>query len=175
MKAARDVEIRAGVSVGRWTYIEPYTFINGASIGRFCAIGRNVAIGGFQHPYSYPAVSAKMYRGLLDLDYDDSSYPIQIGNDVWIGEKAIVLRGKIGDGAVIGAGAVVTHDIPPCAIAAGVPAKVIGWRFSEEKTAQYLRVHWWEHSDEEILASRNFFEAGDEWDESEWGHATEGR
>lgn len=168
VKIAHDVEIRKNVTIGRWTYVEPFTFINGASIGAFCAIGRNVAIGGFQHPYSYPAISAKMYRGLLELDYDDSSHQIRIGNDVWIGEKAIVLRGVVEDGAVVGAGAVVTHDVPSCAIVAGVPAKIIGWRFSNDDIERYLRIRWWEHTDAEIRENRAFFEAGDAWNRAEW-------
>lgn len=93
VRIAHDVEIRANVSVGRWTYIEPYTFVNGAEIGSFCAIGRNAAIGCFEHPYTYPAVSAKLYHDLLGLDYDDSAPPVRIGSDVWIGEKAVILRG----------------------------------------------------------------------------------
>lgn len=168
VKIAHDVEIRNNVTIGRWTYIEPFTFINEASIGAFCAIGRNVAIGGFQHPYSYPAISAKMYRGLLELDYDDSSHQIRIGNDVWIGEKAIVLRGVVEDGAVVGAGAVVTHDVPACAIVAGVPAKIIGWRFPDDDIDRYLRIRWWEHTDAEIRENRAFFQAGETWNQIEW-------
>lgn len=53
----------------------------------FCAIGR------FEYPYAYPALSAKLYRDLLSLDYDDSAPPVRISSDVWVGEKAIVLEG----------------------------------------------------------------------------------
>lgn len=174
VKIAHDVEIRNNVTIGRWTYIEPFTFVNEASIGAFCAIGRNVAIGGFQHPYSYPGISAKMYRGLLGLDYDDSSHPVRVGNDVWIGEKAIVLRGTVGDGAVVGAGAVVTHDVPACAIVAGVPAKIIGWRFSDDDIDRYLRIRWWERTDAEIRENSDFFKAGDGWNRIEWVEGVDG-
>lgn len=66
---------------------------------------------------------------------------IIIGDDVWICAKAIILKGvTIGNGAVVGAGAVVTKDVPPCAIVAGNPAKVIGQRFkSEEDKEKHLR------------------------------------
>lgn len=168
VRIAHDVEIRANVSVGRRTYIEPYTFVNGAEIGSFCAIGRNAAIGCFEHPYTYPAISAKLYRDLLELDYNDSVPPISIGSDVWVGEKAIVLRGGVGHGSIIGAGAVVTKDVPPCAIVAGVPAKIIGWRFSDDDIDRYLRIRWWERTDEEIYENRVFFEAGDSWDQVGW-------
>ena len=137
--------------------------MNGAEIGAFCAVGRIVAIGCFEHPYAYPAVSATLYRDLLELEYDDSARPVSIGNDVWIGEKAIVLRGRVGDGAVIGAGAVVTRDVAPRAIVAGVPARVIGWRFDEKSAAEYLSLRWWDWDDEEIKAHLEFFAAGEAW------------
>ena len=67
-----------------------------------------------------------------------------IGNDVWIAAGVNILhKVKIGNGAVIGAGAVVTKDIPPYAIAAGVPAKVIKYRFDEEFIAELERIKWW--------------------------------
>lgn len=163
VRIAHDVEVRANVSIGRWTYIEPYTFVNGAEIGSFCAIGRNAAIGCFEHPYTYPAVSAKLYRDLLGQDYDDSAPPVRIGSDVWIGEKAVVLRGEVGHGAIVGAGAVVTKNVPPCAIVAGVPARIIGWRFDEGVIDEYLRLRWWEWDDEEIKARSLLFIAGDRW------------
>lgn len=162
---AHDAEIRGNVSIGRWTYIEPYSFVNAAKIGSFCAIGRNVAIGGFQHPYRYPTISPKVYRGILETEYKDPSHTIEIGNDVWIGEKAIVLGGKIGDGAIIAAGAVVTKDIEPYSIAAGVPAKKIGDRFSEKQKHKLLKLKWWNWSDEEILLHCDFFEAQEKWEE----------
>lgn len=161
---AHDVEIRGNVSVGRWSYIEPYTFVNNACIGRFCSIGRNVAIGGFQHPYSFLTTSPRVYRSILNRDYDDSSRPVVIGNDVWIGEKAVILSGTIGDGAIIAAGAVVTKDVEPYSIVAGVPARVIGLRFSKEQTRKLLDLQWWSWSDEQIRRNGAIFEAEDSWE-----------
>ena len=77
--------------------------------------------------------------------------PVFIGNDVFIGANVTILDGvTIGDGAVIGAGAVVTKDIPPYAIAVGVPAKTIKYRFDENTQQLLLAEKWWEKSDEEI-------------------------
>ena len=81
----------------------------------------------------------------------DNKGDIVIGNDVWIGYEAVVMAGvRIGDGAVIGAGAVVTKDIPPYAIAVGIPARVIKYRFDEETIARLLRTRWWDRPPEVI-------------------------
>lgn len=69
-----------------------------------------------------------------------------IGNDVWIGQNAIVLNGvKIGDGAIVAAGAVVTKDVDPYSIVGGVPAKIIKKRFSEHVTIKLLELKWWDY------------------------------
>lgn len=69
---------------------------------------------------------------------------VKIGNDVWIGTRAMILDGiTIGDGAVIGAGAVVTKNVPPYAIVGGVPAKIIKYRFSQDKINELLASQWW--------------------------------
>lgn len=74
-----------------------------------------------------------------------------IGNDVWIGKNATIIAGvNIGDGAVIGAGAVVTKDVPPYAIVAGVPARIIRYRYSPDEIIALLRIKWWQWSDEKI-------------------------
>lgn len=162
VRIARGVEVRGNVSIGRWTYVEPFTFINGADVGSFCSIGRNVAIGGFQHPYRYPTASPRLYREILGSRYDDPARPIRIGNDVWIGEKAIVLGG-IGDGAIIAAGAVVTGDVEPYSIVAGVPARPIGKRFDDGRIGRLLELKWWEWDDREIREQADFFEARENW------------
>ena len=77
---------------------------------------------------------------------------IIIDDDVWIGYRSTILSGvHVSKGAVIAAGAVVTHDVPPYAIVAGVPARVIGYRFSEEMIAKLLELKWWDWPEEKIL------------------------
>lgn len=84
--------------------------------------------------------------------------PTIIGNDVVIGVNALVLSGvKIGDGAVVGAGSVVTKDVPPYAIVAGNPARIIRYRFSEEQIKALLRIRWWDWSMEEIKEFIDYF------------------
>ena len=76
---------------------------------------------------------------------------IVIGNDVWIGYEAVVMAGvTIGDGAVIGARAVVTRDVPPYTIVGGVPAKEIRKRFPDETIGKFLKLRWWDWPEEKI-------------------------
>ncbi len=76
---------------------------------------------------------------------------IVIGNDVWIGYEAVVMAGvTIGDGAVIGARAVVTRDVPPYTIVGGVPAKEIRKRFPDETIGKLLKLRWWDWPEEKI-------------------------
>lgn len=84
--------------------------------------------------------------------------PIEIGSDVFIGANATVLENvKIGDGAVVGAGAVVTRDIPPFAIAVGVPAKVVKYRMTQEQIASMERIAWWNWPDDKIVEVNKYF------------------
>ncbi|MCR5793827.1 MAG: CatB-related O-acetyltransferase [Solobacterium sp.] len=83
---------------------------------------------------------------------------IKVGNDVWIGQGVSIVRKpglEIGDGAVLGSGAVVTRSIPPYAIAAGVPARVIGYRFDEDIIKRLLALKWWDWPAEKVLANRD--------------------
>jgi acetyltransferase-like isoleucine patch superfamily enzyme len=83
-----------------------------------------------------------------------------IGNDVFIGANVTMLDGvKVGDGAVIGAGAVVTKDVPPYAIAVGVPAKVVRYRFDKDTIKALLERQWWNGTEEEVKrVERNFWD-----------------
>lgn len=86
----------------------------------------------------------------------DNKGDIVIGNDVWIGYEAVILSGvHIGDGAVIGARAVVTKDVAPYTVVGGVPAKKIKLRFDEETVRQLLTLRWWDWPAEKI--QRNLF------------------
>ena len=82
----------------------------------------------------------------------DNKGDIIIGNDVWIGFEAVILAGvTIGDGAIIGARAVVTKDVPPYTIVGGVPAKPIKKRFDEEMIELLLEIQWWNFQPEQLV------------------------
>lgn len=133
-------------------------------IGKFCSIASQVSIGTTSHPLHHLTTSPIPYKDIRELtgglafpkekllDYT-SSKPVTIGNDVWIGLNAVIMDGiTIGDGAVIGAGAIVTKDIPPYAIAVGVPARVIKYRFDENTIRRLLQAKWWDQPDDVILS-----------------------
>lgn len=134
------------VTVGNQTYGALHVLTDGErsklSIGSFCSIAAQVVfILSSDHPTHTLSTYPFKVNILKESQEAISKGDIIIGDDVWIGFRALVLSGvRIGQGAIVAAGAVVTKDIPPYAIAAGVPAKVIGYRFDEEKRAMLERI-----------------------------------
>ena len=122
-----------------------------SKIGKFCSISWNVSIGGANHDYHRITSHAFLYApqfGFLEKDenpkYDRFSDECIIGNDVWIACNAVICRGAhVGDGAVIAAGAVVTKDVEPYTIVAGVPAKLIKRRCPQELGNRLINTAWW--------------------------------
>lgn len=144
--------------IDKFTYSGINTTINWSKIGRFCSLARNVDIGGFDHDYQ-KITTMPNFRfnqilnggGKIPKQVVQEEYCV-IGNDVWIAAGAIILhKVKIGNGAVVGAGAVVTKDVPSYAIVAGVPAKIIGYRCSEENIERLNRIKWWDMLEEELI------------------------
>ena len=161
--------------IGAYTYVtgnSNFRFVD--SIGRFCMIADDVCIGFPEHNYRNITAHAifDLPNGNLFGDYysyqnskennynlirknmkENRNYKkdkyIIIGNDVWIGHGAIILRGvEIGDGAVIGAGAVVACDVPAYSIVSGNPARVVKYRFSDEIINRLIAVKWWDYGPE---------------------------
>ena len=90
--------------------------------------------------------------------YDEKNLDITIGNDIWIGANAVILSGvHISDGAVIGAGCVVTKDVKPYEIVVGVPSRHLRYRFEEDVIDKLLQIKWWDWSIEEIIERKDLF------------------
>lgn len=164
----RDVEIISGTQIGDYSYVNAGSIIVSGIIGKFCSIGYFCQIGVHEHPIDFMSTSPFLYgkENILkaETSWDDIYSPPLIGNDVWIGSKAIILQGvKIGDGAVIAAGAVVTKDVPPYAIVGGVPAKVIKYRFNEKEIDFLLKCKWWDMPPEGLHKFKSCFSAGVDW------------
>lgn len=151
----------AAYKVGKWTYCGPDLVIDNEKtvIGAFCSIGCRVVIGHGEHPTHFLSSNPYLYLDGLKWKSDKTPVhneycifdPIVIGNDVWIGDGAFIKNGvHIGDGAVIGARSLVTKDVPPYAIVAGIPAKVIRYRFSPEIIERLQASQWWNLDDEVI-------------------------
>lgn len=151
------------VQIGVYTYGKPrilsYGWSEKVTIGKFCSIGEDVMIiAGGEHFYNivstYPLKDR--FKG-TQLPIRRKG-PIIIGNDVWIGTRVIILAGvKIGDGAVIGAGSVVTHDVPPYAIVAGAPARILRFRFTDDEIKKLLEIAWWDWSIEKVVENIDYF------------------
>lgn len=141
------------VEVGAWTYIRRNTRLSAvSSIGRFSSIGLNVFVGQERgtHPLDWVSTHSFQYND-SPLHFNAEVGSTRIGHDVWVGHNATILDGvEIGTGAVVATHALVVKDVPPYAIVAGVPAKIIRYRHTPEIIEQLLQSRWWELSMETL-------------------------
>ena len=148
------------VKIGRCSYVlrselrrHSYTghncYIESSKIGAFTSISWNVTINPGEHDYNRLTTHEFLFSTYHKLVEEQNKYynpvkKVNIGNDVWIGCNSVILGGvKIGDGAVIGAGAIVTKNVPDYAIVTGVPAKVLKYRFSRKTILKLKKLEWW--------------------------------
>jgi len=143
--------------MGRYSFCGYDCDISNTDIGSFVSIASDVVVGGGRHPMEWVAMSPVFYEGRDSVKQKFSIHkrePVKrvvIGNDVWIGRSAILLPGvEVGNGSVIGAGAVVTKNVPAYAIVAGNPARLIRYRFNDGIIQRLLETRWWELRDDEL-------------------------
>ena len=150
---ADTVIVSSDVSIGKYSYVNPHSTLENCTVGNYCSISAGVNICPGEHDLY--AIST---HPLFARDEIPKRAPVVIGHDVLISLNAVILKGvRIGNGAVIGAGAVVTKDVEPYEIVGGVPAKHIGWRFDPETRERIEQSKWWEKEPAEIRAIQKGF------------------
>lgn len=129
------------------TYANSNCVFRNAKVGRYCSIGWNAIIGAVQHTL----------QGTTSYFRQRTASAV-VGHDVWIGANSVIFPAvTIGNGAVVGAGAVVKQDIPDYAICVGVPAKIIRYRFSEEIIQELSLVRWWRLPRSVLIKNQELF------------------
>ena len=130
-------------------------------IGRYCSFADGVQVFNADHPLKFKSVHPFFYNPAFGYVKHEliSRNSLTIGNDVWLGHNAIILSSvrSIGDGAVIGAGAVVTKDVPDFAVVVGNPGKVIKYRFSEQTIQKLKQERWWDKDIDDLQAKLENF------------------
>lgn len=159
-------------TLGFQSYIGDNCDIENTLIGNYSCISHNVVIVQGQHPINgflsiHPAFFQKNYKfSYVKKDFFDSYKYIDkenrfaciIGNDVWVGYGAMIMSGvRIGDGAVIAAGSIVTKDVEPFSVVAGVPARKIKQRFHENFIDLIEESKWWSKDETWIKEHADMF------------------
>jgi acetyltransferase-like isoleucine patch superfamily enzyme len=143
-------------TLGEYSYISQYSIVNKSEIGKFCSIAHGSYIGLWEHNTQVTTHSFYLYEHSGNFvkgykNYDKDNIITTLGSDVWVGANAVILKGiNVGDGAIIGASAVVTKDVPSYAIVVGNPAKIIKYRYNRDDIIWLLKIKWWDFSREKI-------------------------
>jgi len=144
---------RRGVTVGAYSYggcFEDRFIDPGTVVGHYVSVAEGVRIMGRNHPLDSPSLHPFFFNSSLGwIEKDTLPYrPIFIGHDAWIGANALIMPSvkRVGIGAVIGAGSIVTKDVPDFAVVVGNPAKIVKYRFSPKERSDLLSSRWWEFS-----------------------------
>ncbi|NDP22022.1 MAG: hypothetical protein GZ091_13205 [Paludibacter sp.] len=156
--------LSGNIEIGRFSTLngpnlDIYAAINKVKIGNFCSIARNVAFQEYNHKLNrvstYHFSSNIFHENHISDIYSNGD--IIIENDVWIGTQCVILSGAhISTGAIVAANSVVTGFIPPYAIVAGSPAKILKYRFEENVINELLTLEWWNWDVEKIMRNKSF-------------------
>ncbi|WP_405384880.1 CatB-related O-acetyltransferase [Maribacter sp. LLG6340-A2] len=150
----------SGSVIGNYTSLGRNTTVINAEIGNFCSISWNVTVGATSHDYKRLTTHAFPYISYYNFVKKDERFKTKtvLGNDVWIGANVIIMPGiKVGNGAVIGAGSIVTKNVDDFEIVYGNPAKSKGFRFSKESIAEISEMAWWHWNDNKLKNNIGIF------------------
>lgn len=158
-------------SIGFRSYMSSNCSFYNTKIGKYCSIGENVHLVNAVHPITYCSTSPYFHKksfmkkdtGCTNIfevtERTSDGVYLDIGHDVWIGNNVSLKGGiKVGTGAVIAMGAVVTKDVPPYAVVGGVPARVLKYRFSDDIIEQLCQTKWWDKDENWISKNVNLFD-----------------
>ena len=164
----------ARLKIGAYSYSSPNSALTTVNVGRYCSIGHSVEFGLGDHKFSGLSASPAILHNHVFMDYSgfipmtrDSKRPdgeetcvVTLGHDIWVGCHCLFPKDvTIGHGAVIGAGSIITHDVPPFAIVAGAGGGemskgiIKGYRFPDEVISDLLELEWWNYDIPKMIAS----------------------
>jgi len=157
----RGAQISSTVRLLEFCSVNRGALLRSGEFGRFCSIAPYAIMGPQEHPTGFLSTSSNPYAPDnifgVPAQWSNIPKPPLIGSDVWIGASAFLREGVRIGRTVVGAGAIVTRDVPPYAIVAGAPAKLIRFRFPPSAVAEHLEARWWERSLEELKARAEIF------------------
>lgn len=164
---------RCAVTIGKHHMGIPYIAFAGhtdrVAIGNYCSFSHGcIIIAGQGHipskPYAnywvstYPVQLVKKHGWRDKYTLSAKRNYVLIGNDVWLGVNSVIFPGvTVGDGAIIGAGAIVSHDVPPYAVVVGVPARILRYRYGQQQIKQLLKIAWWKWPEQKIYENMDYF------------------
>lgn len=149
------------VRMGDYSYVNAGSVIESGTIGSYCSVGPAVFVGLAEHALGGLSTSPSLAGTAEKIERT----PPVIGHDVWIGARAVILRGvSIATGSAVGAGAVVTRDVHPYEIVAGVPARHLGERLPNKVSERLMATQWWNLHHTVLKEVLESFPPGADWD-----------
>ena len=146
--------------ISKYFNVGLFSYLADVKVGSYCTFGSRVSVGAANHPLDWLSIHEFQYQDTSQVYGESLSHGVceklterhtTIGSDVWIGDNAVVLKGvTINDGAVIGAGCVVTKDVLPYSIVVGNPAKHLRFRFEDHIIKKLLALRWWDLEMQEL-------------------------